>query len=111
MITKAFFDPRLGLFIHVLAVVLIGFIVPNSFEYVVLQVLAGMVTILSADELYRRANLFLTVFQITLIYLLTYFAFYIIRNGDVQSIDFLVLGFFYHEWFTDFVCSAFDLPL
>ena len=94
LITKAFFDPRLGLFIHVLAVVLIGFIVPNSFEYVVLQVLAGMVTILSADELYRRANLFLTVFQITLIYLLTYFAFYIIRNGDVQSIDFLVLGFF-----------------
>ena len=94
LITKAFFDPRLGLFIHVLAVVLIGFIVPNSFEYVVLQVLAGMVTILSADELYRRANLFLTVFQITLIYLLTYFAFYIIRNGDVQSIDFPVLGFF-----------------
>ena len=94
LITKAFFDPRLGLFIHVLTVVLIGFIVPNSFEYVVLQVLAGMVTILSADELYRRANLFLTVFQITLIYLLTYFAFYIIRNGDVQSIDFLVLGFF-----------------
>ena len=27
LITKEFFDPRLGLFIHVLAVVLIGFIV------------------------------------------------------------------------------------
>ena len=37
---------------------MIGFIVPNSFEYVVFQVLAGMVTILSADELYKRANLF-----------------------------------------------------
>ena len=94
LITKAFFDPRLGLFVHVLAVVLIGFIVPNSFEYLVLHVLAGMVTILSADELYRRANLFLAVFQITLIYLLTYFAFFIIRNGDIQSIDFLVFGLF-----------------
>ena len=73
LVTKAFFDPRLGLFVHVLTVLLIGFIVPNSFEYVVLQILAGIVTILSADELYKRANLFLTVFQITLIYLLGYF--------------------------------------
>lgn len=79
---------------HVLTVLLIGFIVPNSFEYVVLQILAGIVTILSADELYKRANLFLTVFQITLIYLLGYFSFFIIRNGDVQSISFLVFGLF-----------------
>ena len=94
LVTKAFFDPRLGLFVHVLTVLLIGFIVPNSFEYVVLQILAGIVTILSADELYKRANLFLTVFQITLIYLLGYFSFFIIRNGDVQSISFLVFGLF-----------------
>ena len=94
LITKAFFDPRLGLFIHVLTVVLVGFIVPNSFEYVVLQILAGMVTILSADELYKRANLFLTVFQITLVYLLGYFSFYVIRNAEIQSVDLLVFGLF-----------------
>ena len=81
LITKAFFDPRLGLFVHVLTVLLLGFIVPNSFEYIVLQLLAGMVTILSADEIYKRANLFLTVIQITFVYLLVYFSFYVIRMG------------------------------
>ena len=94
LITKAFFDPRLGLFVHVLTVLLLGFIVPNSFEYIVLQILAGMVTILSADEIYKRANLFLTVIQITFVYLLVYFSFYVIRNGSVQSIDVYILGLF-----------------
>ena len=30
---KAFFDARLGLFTHVITVLILGFIVPNSFEY------------------------------------------------------------------------------
>lgn len=95
LITKAFFDPRLGLFVHVLSVLLIGFIAPNSFEYVVLQILAGIVTILSASELYKRANLFISVFQITFVYILGYFSFFIIRNGSLTDINYLFFGFFF----------------
>ncbi|MEL0301822.1 MAG: HDIG domain-containing metalloprotein, partial [Flavobacteriaceae bacterium] len=95
LITKAFFDPRLGLFVHVLSVLLIGFIAPNSFEYVVLQTLAGIVTILSASELYKRANLFISVFQITLVYVLGYFSFYIIRNGSLTDINYTFFGLFF----------------
>ena len=95
LITKAFFDARLGLFVHVLSVLLIGFIAPNSFEYVVLQTLAGIVTILSAAELYKRANLFISVFQITLVYVLGYFSFYIIRNGGITNINYTFFGLFF----------------
>ena len=95
LITKAFFDPRLGLFVHVLSVLLIGFIAPNSFEYVVLQILAGIVTILSASELYKRANLFISVFQITFVYILGYFSFYIIRNGSLTDINYTFFGLFF----------------
>ena len=95
LITKAFFDPRLGLFVHVLTVLLIGFIAPNSFEYVVLQILAGMVTILSASELYKRANLFISVSQIILVYMLSYFSFYLIRSGNLSDIDYSLFGLFF----------------
>src|SRR5690606_39290407 len=47
LILKAFFDPRVGLFVHVLTILLLGFIVPNSFEYMFLQFIAGIVTILT----------------------------------------------------------------
>lgn len=94
LITKAFFDARLGLFIHVLSVLLVGFIVPDSFEYTVLQILAGIVTILSVSELYKRANLFISVGQITLVYLLGYLAFFTLRVGELESLDASVFGLF-----------------
>ncbi|WP_067146398.1 HD family phosphohydrolase [Pseudotamlana agarivorans] len=86
LIFKAFFDARLGLFSHVLTVLLIGFIVPNSYEYMFLQIIAGIVTILTVSELYKRANLFISVGQITLIYIIAYFAFFVIHEGSVDDL-------------------------
>jgi len=86
LIFKAFFDARLGLFAHVLTVLLLGFIVPNSYEYMFLQIIAGIVTILTVSELYKRANLFISVGQITLIYIIAYFAFFVIHEGSVKTL-------------------------
>ncbi|WP_340198848.1 HDIG domain-containing metalloprotein [Ascidiimonas sp. W6] len=94
LILKAFFDARLGLFTHVLTVLLLGFIVPNSFEYVFLQIIAGIVTIQTISELYRRANLFISVGQITLIYIIAYFAFYIIHEGNISNLKWIMFGLF-----------------
>lgn len=86
LVFKAFFDARLGLFAHVLTVLLLGFIVPNSYEYMFLQIIAGIVTILTVSELYKRANLFISVGQITLIYIIAYFAFSVIHEGSVETL-------------------------
>jgi len=94
LILKTFFDARLGLYVHVLTVLLLGFVVPNSFEYIFLQIIAGIVTILSVSELYKRANLFISVGQITLIYIVGYFAFHIIHEGNLDNIEWLTFGFF-----------------
>lgn len=95
LILKAFFDPRVGLFVHVLTILLLGFIVPNSFEYMFLQFIAGIVTILTVSELYKRANLFISVGQITLVYIIGYFAFYVIQEGNIQSIPIENFGYFF----------------
>lgn len=94
LVLKAFFDARLGLFAHVLTVLLLGFIVPNSYEYMFLQIIAGIVTILTVSELYKRANLFISVGQITLIYIIAYFAFFVIQEGNITSIDPSTFGLF-----------------
>lgn len=94
LIIKAFFDARLGLFIHLLTVLLLGFIVPNSFEFVFLQITAGIVTIQSVAQLYRRANLFISVGQIVLVYLTGYVAFTSIQEGNLLQINFAPMGLF-----------------
>lgn len=84
---KAFFDSRLGLFAHVITVLILGFIVPKSYEYMFLQIIAGIVTILTVSELYKRANLFISVGQITFIYILVYFAFTVIQEGNILDLE------------------------
>lgn len=94
LILKTFFDPRLGLFTHVITILNLGFIVPNSFEFVFLQIIAGIVTILSITQLQNRANLFITVGRIVMIYLLGYVAFTIIHEGQISKVDFVIIGLF-----------------
>jgi len=94
LVLKAFFDARLGLFAHVLTVLLLGFIVPNSYEYMFLQIIAGMVTILTVSELYKRANLFISVGQITFIYIIAYFAFFVIHEGQLTGLKLETFGLF-----------------
>jgi len=94
IILKAFFDARLGLFVHVLTVLLLGFVVPNSFEFIFLQIIAGMVTILTVSELYKRVNLFISISQITLIYMIAYIAFTIIQEGSIRDLNWFYFGLF-----------------
>ena len=94
LILKAFFDARLGLFTHVITVLLLGFIVPNNYEYMFLQIIAGIVTILTVSELYKRANLFISVGQITLIYIIAYFAFSVIHEGTAETLKWETFGLF-----------------
>ncbi len=99
LVLKAFFDSRLGLFTHVVTVLILGFVVPNSYEYTFLQIIAGIVTILTISESFKRANLFVSVGQITIIYIVAYIAFHVIHEGSISNIDtttvilFVISGF------------------
>ncbi len=94
IILKAFFDARLGLFTHLVTVLILGFIVPNSFEFIFLQMIAGIVTILTVSELHRRANLFISILKITLVYMLSYLAFSIIQEGNAQQLKWSYFALF-----------------
>ena len=94
LIIKAFFDSRLGLYTHLLTVLLVGFLVPNSFEFVFLQITAGIMTIQSQTKLYKRANLFIIVGQIFLIYMVGYISFTIIQEGSILKINFAPISMF-----------------
>lgn len=87
LLIRAFFDSRLGLFVHVLTLLILGFIVTNSFEFLFLHTIAGIITILTPSDLYQRANLFISVSIITSVYIISYFSISIINNGDIQDLN------------------------
>jgi len=94
LVIKVFFDTRLALFIHLILVLSIGFIVPNSFEFIFLQMVAGIIATQSITQFYRRANIFIAVSQILLVYFLTYISFSIIQEGNFKGLELIVIGLF-----------------
>jgi len=94
LVIKVFFDTRLALFIHLIIVLSIGFIVPNSFEFIFLQMIAGIIATQSITQFYRRANIFIAVSQILLVYFLAYFSFSVIQEGNFKGLELIVVGLF-----------------
>jgi len=94
IVLKSFFDSRLSLIAHIIVVLLIGFMAPNPFEYVFIQITAGIVTVLSVSSDHRRAGMFIAVAQITLVYYITYFGYSISQKGSFTEVDYMVFLYF-----------------
>ena len=95
IILKAFFDTRLALFTHLIVIIIIGFITPNGFEFIYLQLMAGIVSILSVLQMYRRSHLFVSAAKIIAIYFVSYFAISLTQEGSLSNINwtnFLLFG-------------------
>ncbi len=85
---STFFDSRLALFIHTIIILLVGFWVPNGFEFVFLNIIAGIVAIFSLSNSYRRGILFATAVLISVTYIVVYFGINIIQERSLSLIDY-----------------------
>ncbi len=94
IIIRAFFDNRLALYIHIITIILIGFLIPRSFEFVFLQFLAGIIAILSMASLRRRSQLFVTVVLIFLTYSAVYFGLSLAHTGSFENLAWLDFLYF-----------------
>jgi hypothetical protein len=91
IILKAFFDTRIALFTHLMAILIIGFIVPNGFEFVFLQLIAGIVSILTVLKMYKRSQLFMSVAKVIAVYFVIYVSLSITHDGSFVGVDFSIL--------------------
>ncbi|KPK84566.1 MAG: hypothetical protein AMS27_09540 [Bacteroides sp. SM23_62_1] len=88
IIVRTFFDSRLAMFVHLLTILIIGFWAPNGFEFVFLNIIAGIVAIFSLTNSYRRGILFQTAVIMVITYSTVYFAFSVIQEGKLANIDY-----------------------
>lgn len=87
IVIRAFFDTRMALFTHVITILILGSIAPNSFEFVYMQIIAGMVAIFSIVNLSNRSQLFIATGLIFIAYLVCYIGQSIIHEGSIIRVD------------------------
>ncbi len=86
IIFRVLFDTRVALNIHLLMVLLAALFVPNSFEFVFLQFMTGMVAIYSIRTLVKREQFLLSSLIILGTYIIAYVGLVLTRNGSISTI-------------------------
>lgn len=86
VIIRTFFDTRLALFVHIITIIIIGFLVPNSFEFIFLQLIAGIIAIISIVNVRRRSQFFITTILVFITYSATYTGMMLMQDGSFSEV-------------------------
>ncbi len=84
---KTFFNVRFALFVHYLILLLAGFWIPNSYQFLLMNFLAGVVAVFSMRSYYKRGILFYIASFVTLTYSLIYIILSLLQEGTFEGID------------------------
>ncbi|MDD5184270.1 MAG: HDIG domain-containing protein [Paludibacter sp.] len=94
IIIRVFYDSRTALFAHVITMLIISLMVDNSFQFVLLQIIIGMVAVSSLKDMTQRSQLAQTALYIFLTYSLAFLAFEFISEGNINSVHWGQLIYF-----------------
>ena len=93
LIIRSFYDLRLALFVYTITIVLVGWLAPAPFHFVFIQLMAGILSVLTIENLYKRSDLFVSVAKIAIVYFITFLGISLITKGDIFGQNYIIYGY------------------
>jgi putative nucleotidyltransferase with HDIG domain len=92
IVIRNFFDEQLALFTHLVVILLASFLSSLGYEFAFLQILAGIVVLLSDVDTRDWSRFFYSIFFVFSIYALGYVGLSLIQEGSYHDIDLRMLS-------------------
>jgi hypothetical protein len=87
IVLLAFFGVRIAVITHLLVILLCGLIVPNAFEFILVQTLAGFTAVLSMARIRYISQFFISALLIFMTYCLVELGFSFIKSNLIKEIS------------------------
>ncbi len=94
IVVRTFFDSRTAIFMLLITTIMIGFYAPNNYEFILLQIAAGIVAVFSLNKMHRRVHLVLASLWVFLTYTIVYAALNLIHEGTLVVSNFEITKWF-----------------
>ncbi len=88
LIVRTFLDSRLAFFFYVTTVILASFFSYNSFEFIFMQIPAGIAAIFSLYKMVRRAQIVRSAIFIMLTYSIFYTGLTLLQEGGIENLNY-----------------------
>lgn len=95
IIIRTFIDSRTALFTFFATMLICSFIVPQSYEFLTMQVITGILAVLSLKHLERRSQLLLIALIVFFSYSILYLAIFSTSEGKIETINPMVFVRFF----------------
>lgn len=82
-----FFDMRVALYVHLATIIMLGNLVPNSYEFIFYQLVTGVLTIITVRNFEKRSNFFTVSGVILLSYSLIYVCGLLSQDGHLENLQ------------------------
>lgn len=107
IIIRVFFDSRTALFNFLNVVLLCAFFTNDKFEFVFIQLIAGIGTIFSVADMGKRSKLFYSALLTFIFYVLAFVSYHLINSTEIVLTD---IGY-YKPYIISSLCVLFSFPL
>jgi putative nucleotidyltransferase with HDIG domain len=94
IITRVFYDSRTAVFLHVVTMCIVSVAVPNPYQFLLIQLAAGIVSVISLRDMTQRAQLATTAAFVLLTYGVMYTAFQLMVHAGFSQLDWRLYVFF-----------------
>ena len=88
IIARVFYDSRTAIFIHLIIVFIVSIAVPAPYLFILLQLITGIVAVISLRDMTQRAQLAQTALFVFLVYSIVYTATTMLMSGDISNIEY-----------------------
>ena len=88
IIARVFYDSRTAIFIHLITTLIVSIAAPAPYVFVLLQVITGIVAVISLRDMTQRAQLAQTALFIFLTYSVVYTATTMLVTGDMMNVEY-----------------------
>jgi putative nucleotidyltransferase with HDIG domain len=94
IMVRTFFDSRTALFAHIITVLISSTIVASPYEFLLLQIAAGMTSVYSLRDLTQRSQLVLCAILVVVTYCVMYLGISLIQEGFVSRVNWRMFVYF-----------------
>jgi len=94
LIIRTFLDTRVAIFVNTIASLIVAFMVPNGYEFVLLQIPVGSLAVISLNKMQKREQLIFTALIIFISYSGIFIAISLIQEANLLAIDWLKIKWF-----------------
>lgn len=99
IVIKNFYDNRLALFVHLVVVLIAGYLSALGFTFIFLQIIVGVVVVVSRQDAHNWSRFFYLVALVSIVSAVVFFGLEMAGKGNIEAIDWSVFSWLFVNGF------------